>query len=293
MIDAADLSALPLPAIIEELDVAAIYDRMVATFLAECAAADIDYDVEGLQSDPAPKLLRAAAYRELMLRSRINETYRSRLLYFSTGTDLDNVADEDGITRLEGETDAALRTRARLFARGSSSAGPDDWWKFHAMTASVHVEDVAVTRVTYPIPAPNEHRGAIVLSILADTVDGVPSTELLNAVRAVVTSRSVRGVNVDVTVVGAVDTTVNITADIWLRPTAPAGLMASIDTTFRAAWAQSRALGWDVTRSWVLGQLHRVGVHRVELLNFSDVIVAPNQAPRLGTLTLVNRGVAS
>lgn len=286
------LADLPQPAVIEKLDYEAILADKINQLKVGLDAIGIAYDVDKLESDPAVKLLEVSAYAELLLRARINTVYRSRLLYFATGEDLDHAADDNGVARLNGESDAALRTRVRLWARGSSSAGPDDWWRFHAMTADPLVEDVAVSRVTFPIPAPAEQRGSLRISVLARTPDGVPPPEVLTRVSQALTSRSVRGVTTSVEVVPATLLPVNVVADVWLLPDALPGTVAAIEPALRAAWSAARALGWDVTSSWLISQLHRQGIRKVVLDGFVDVVAAADQLPVLGTVTLRDRGPA-
>lgn len=302
------LAALPVPQLIEPLDFEAILTRRKADLIAAVATeralaiaggrSDIVADLDGfgeylmLESTPETILLEEAAYAEMLLRNRLNVMYTSRLIYFGTGPSLDNDAEDSGVTRLAGEGDAALRRRVRIKNRGSSAAGPDDWWRYHAMQADDAVEDVAVTRVQFPFPAPGERRGALTLSVLSTSVDGVPSEATLAAVRAVVTSPAVRGSCTEVTVRAAPVRTVDIAANVWLRPDAAAGTFGGLQQRLTDAWAASRALGWDVAAAWVIAQLMAPGVQRVELVGFSDVIIADNEAPRLGTITLTNSGRA-
>jgi phage-related baseplate assembly protein len=64
-----DLSSLPAPGVIEELDfeviLRAMRDDLVARFPPIAPVID-------LQSEPARKLLEVCAYRELLLRQRVN-----------------------------------------------------------------------------------------------------------------------------------------------------------------------------------------------------------------------------
>ncbi len=52
-----------------------------------------------VESDPAIKILEVAAWRELLLRERINEAARSNLLKFASGEELDNLAEFYGVER--------------------------------------------------------------------------------------------------------------------------------------------------------------------------------------------------
>ncbi len=52
-----------------------------------------------VESDPAIKILEVAAWRELLLRQRMNEAVKSNLLKFARGEDLDNLAEFYGVER--------------------------------------------------------------------------------------------------------------------------------------------------------------------------------------------------
>lgn len=82
-----DLASLPTPAVIEPLsfedDLLGTADRIQSRYP--------DYSAL-LASDPAIKLLEVAAYREVLLRNRINAAAKASLLAFATGSDLDHLA---------------------------------------------------------------------------------------------------------------------------------------------------------------------------------------------------------
>jgi hypothetical protein len=82
-----NLSDLKTPEIIEELSFEEILLRMKETLVA----IDSEYTAY-LGSDPLMKLMEVAAYRELLLRQRINQAAKANLLAFATGSDLDNLA---------------------------------------------------------------------------------------------------------------------------------------------------------------------------------------------------------
>ena len=71
-------------------------------------------------------MLEAAAYRETLLRARVNDAARANLLSFAATTDLDHLAGFYDVVRLDGETDAALRERVVLAIQGRSAAGPEE-----------------------------------------------------------------------------------------------------------------------------------------------------------------------
>ena len=100
----AELSRLPTPQLIEPLSFSAIFTALLTDFQHRYP----DYSAL-LASDPAIKLIEVAAYRELLLRHRINEAARANLLAFAQTADLDHLGAFYGVTRLVGETDTALR----------------------------------------------------------------------------------------------------------------------------------------------------------------------------------------
>ncbi|MDR1874369.1 MAG: baseplate J/gp47 family protein [Synergistaceae bacterium] len=93
-----DLSKLPAPQLIEELDYGVIVAAM-RTKLRELLPEWTGYELE---SDPANKVLEVAAYREMLLRQRINEAARGVMIAFATGSDLDHLAAFYPETRLPG-----------------------------------------------------------------------------------------------------------------------------------------------------------------------------------------------
>ena len=133
---AIDLSKLPEPNVIENLDYEA---------LLEAAIARLGPDYVVSEADPAYKVLESAAYRELLLRQRVNDGARSVLLATARGRDLDNLAallgverqvvtpaDPDAIPPVEAvyESDERLRLRTQLAPSAISTAGPVSSYRY-------------------------------------------------------------------------------------------------------------------------------------------------------------------
>ena len=93
-----DLSKLPAPKIIEELS----FETILAAMRADLEGRLPGWTAAVLESDPANKILEVAAYRELLLRQRINEAIRACLLAFAQGSDLDHLSAFYAVSRLEG-----------------------------------------------------------------------------------------------------------------------------------------------------------------------------------------------
>lgn len=287
-----DLSSLAAPGVVETLE----YEAIVSAMLADLRARDPSFTAT-VESDPAYKLIEVAAYRELIVRQRVNDVARRRLLAFASGADLDQLAAFYGVQRLvvdpgnpdafppvppTYEADEAFRIRVRERIMGSSAAGSAAWYRFHALSASGLIRDVAVDA-----PA----GGMVRVSVLGNAVDGTPTAETMDAVRAVVLSDDVRVLCHQVTVVPAEIITVNVAANITLLPTANPAVIGDLEAILRAAFEQSRGLGWDVTASWLVARLQVPGVHSVQLVTpAASVAVAPNQYAALGTVALTYTG---
>ncbi|MDD5478392.1 baseplate J/gp47 family protein [Rhodoferax sp.] len=268
-----DLASLPTPAVIETLSFETIFSELQTEFQSRYP----DYSAL-LASDPAVKLLEVAAYREVLLRNRINAAAKASLLAFATGSDLDHLAAFYGVTRLTDETDEALRLRIRQRIIGFANAGGAAHYRYWALSASPAVADVEVGS-----PEP----GRVSISVLAKGEEQTVSNAVLNAVRAVVLRDDIRVLTDTVEVVPAELIPVTVTARIWLYPDTPMAAFEAIEARFKEALAAQSGLGWDLTPSWVIGELQRAGVHKVELLAPStDIRANANQAVRLIHLNL-------
>ena len=84
-----DLTRLPAPKVIEELDFETIFERkknalleLVPSSVRETIAATLS-----LESEPLTIDLQQQAYQEMILRQRINQATASTLLAFAQGSD--------------------------------------------------------------------------------------------------------------------------------------------------------------------------------------------------------------
>ena len=276
-----DLASLPTPAVIETLSFETIFTELQTEFQSRYP----DYSAL-LASDPAVKLLEVAAYREVLLRNRINAAAKASLLAFATGSDLDHLAAFYGVTRLLNENDEALRLRTRQRIIGFANAGGAAHYRYWALSASPDVADVEVDS-----PAP----GRVRISVLAKEgvqAEGTTVSEtVLAAVRAVVLRDDIRVLTDTIEVVPAELIPVTVAAHLWLYPDAPFETVKSIQDVFVPTLAAHAGLGWDLTRSWIIAQLQRPGVHKVDLVSpAADIQAVANQAVRLSSLNLAFAG---
>lgn len=268
-----DLASLPTPAVIEPLSFDTIFSELQTEFQSRYP----DYSAL-LASDPAVKLLEVAAYREVLLRNRINAAAKASLLAFAAGSDLDHLAAFYGVTRLVDETDEALRLRTRQRIIGFANAGGAAHYRYWALSASPGVADVEVDS-----PEP----GRVRISVLAKGEEETVPDAVLEAVRSVVLRDDIRVLTDTVEVVAAELIPVTVTARIWLYPDTPMAAFEAIAPRFTDALAAQSGLGWDLTPSWVIGELQRPGVHKVELHSpTTDIRANANQAVRLMHLNL-------
>jgi phage-related baseplate assembly protein len=282
---ALDFSTLPPPNIIEVLDNEAIVNALVADIVVRFAAAGVQYDVGNLEVDPVKIVLEAAAARETLLRARINDAAKANLVVFATGSDLDHLAAFYDVTRLSGETDAALQSRIILAIQARSPGGSKYWYEAAARRADVRIRDVAVYREDFlPI---------IHVAVLSSENGGIPDQTMLGAVQAEVTADDVRLINDKIVVETAVAQSVHVGADVWLLPDAPLSVFDALEQRLRDAWVEEMSIGFDLDVSWIQAKLHAPGVKRVKVTEpTASVVAAANEALAIGTVSLRNQGRA-
>ncbi|WP_234817405.1 baseplate assembly protein [Candidatus Williamhamiltonella defendens] len=166
---------MPDPDVVQPLD----YDSILSEMLADLRHRAPELTAL-VASDPAYKILEVAAYRELLLRQRVNDAGRSVMLAYAKGKDLDHLAALFGVSRLvidpgnpdaipafpaTYEDDERLRQRIPLSLEGYSTAGPIGAYVYHTLAASGDVKDVSVTS-----PSPGEVR----VTVLSMDEKGVP-----------------------------------------------------------------------------------------------------------------------
>ena len=278
--NAPDLTQLPPPEVVENLDFETILQVHRADLLARYpeAAAVID-----LESEPLNKLLQAHAYRELLYRQRVNEAARAHLLAFATGADLDHKAAFYGLTRLAGESDERLRARVQLRIKSLAGNGTREAYELTAMTASQNVRDA---RATQPFP------GRVHLLLWCH--DAAQAEATLATVLAAINADDGRPLGVPVTVALARARAINIPAAIEREAGAPADLAQRLVVTLADALAAYARLGRAVPRSWITTRLHVAGIARVtypdEAAPPEVTTLAADEYPVWGTVQLVDEG---
>lgn len=262
-----DLSALPAPDVVETLDFEAILRAMRDDLVARFP------EIEGvidLESEPARKLLEVAAYRETLVRARVNDAARSLLLASARGADLDNLGALFGTARQEGETDARFRRRIQLAPEAFSVAGPQGAYVYHALTAAPWARDASAIS-----PSP----GAVTVTVLKEGDDPVPGAEELRAVARSLNTEEVRPLTDMVSVRGPTIREVGIEAELVLYPGPDADLVRDRARAALEGWlSANRMLGANLPLSAIYSRLHQEGVMTVNLAApAADVIVEPTE----------------
>lgn len=289
---AVDLSRLPAPAVVEQLD----FEVILAEALAHLRQLDPQFDAL-TESDPAYKILQVCCYRELLVRQRSNEASRAVLLAYALGADLDQLGALVGVGRLQldpgdpvlgiaptMESDTELRRRIQLAPEGFSVAGPEGAYIFHALSADPSVLDASATS-----PAP----GDVVVTVLARDGDGTAPQTLLDAVAAALSADNVRPLTDQVTVQAAQIVLYEVVATVYTYAGPDSALvLAESQRKLVAYIEEAHRLGRDVPRSGIFSVLHSEGVQRVELVSpAADIVIDRTQAPHCTSITITPGGV--
>ncbi len=264
---AIDLSKLAPPDVIEVLD----FDSLFQTMLADLVARDATFSAL-VPSDPAYKILEVAAYRELLLRQRINEASQRVMLAFACGHDLDHLAALFGVSRLllepaaptalppraaVWEDDERLRKRVALSLEGFSTAGPIGAYRYHGLAASAQVKDISVMS-----PAP----GDVLVTVLSTQGNGVPDAALLGCVEAALNDEWVRPLTDHVIVQAATIVNYRIVARLHFANGPDPTVVLHVAREALLAYTQRQhALGQAVPLSALYAVLHQPGVVDVTL----------------------------
>lgn len=321
-----DLSKLPPPKVVEIVD----FEVIVSEMLAKLREIDSTFDAL-VESDPAFKILEVAAYREMLLRERVNAAARAVMLAYAVGADLDNLGalldverltldpgnEDEGIPpTMEGDVD--YRRRIQLSPEGFSVAGPEGAYVFHALSADPRVLDASVTS-----PEPDDIRaivmdvltangaspllvtamtsaldgatwpGEVIVSILSREGDGTASDELLDNVEEKLAADNVRPMTDSVTVQSAeiVNYTIEATIYTFAGPDS-AVVMNESGASAQRYVNESHRMRRDITLDGVYAALRVPGVQRVVLASpLADIAISEGQASYAGSVVLTYGGI--
>lgn len=278
---AINLAELPAPSIVEVLS----FEGVLADLKADLISRLPDLaEAMALESEPVAKLLEVVAYRETILRQRVNDAARANMLAFSTGTDLDNLGALFGVVRgvvqeadanvtppvLEVlENDDRLRARIQLSLEGQASAGPTGAYTFHGLSADSDVKDIGVVSST---------PGQVDITVLSRIGNGAPSAELIAAVATALNDDDVRPLTDLIVVQPATIIAYTVEASLTLFDGPDSSLVVEAAESAVEAYVEDHhRLGHDITISGLHAALHQAGVQNVALtLPATDLVIAPD-----------------
>lgn len=296
-----DLSRLPAPDVVETLDYETLLARRKARYIGLHPPAQRAAVAKALQleSEPALKLLQENAYLEIVLRQRINDAARARMLAYAEGNDLEHIAANYNVRRLVVspadptasppavavmEDDDSLTERTQLAFEGLSTAGPREGYKFHARSADGRIADVSAIS-----PEPCE----VVVTVLGIEGDGRVGRAVLDNVETALSDEDVRPLADRLTVQSARIVRYEIDATVYTKTTGPEREIVLAESRRRtdAYRKASRRLGRDIDRSAISNALFAEGVSRVELRQpAEDVELDETQAGYCTGVTVVDGG---
>jgi len=252
------------------------------TFWAIAADKNQSRYAVDLPVDPLPRALMVKAYLDILVQQNLNETVRSVLPAYATGTDLDHIALRFGVVRQSDEDDERLRRRMLLAQEAESAGGSEGWYLYHVLSADPQVKDAVVTS-----PNPCE----ILITVLSTEGNGTASQGLLDTVEDAVNEQYTRVLGDQITVQSATAAAFAIDATLTFYPiTSHENIIASIE----AAWVEylktAERIGHDITESAVHAVLHQAGVFKVAVSTILPIAINDVQAPYNTGLNLIDGG---
>lgn len=304
-----DLSRLPAPAVVDALDYEAILAALKADLIARAPELA---PVLALESEPLVKLMQVAAWRETVLRARINDAARAVMLPWATGADLDNLAARYDLARLPGEDDERFRRRVLIGYHALSAAGSRQSWMLRALSVSTDIRQVDVwadrpgrvkvcllARVAAQAAAMTEAQAAIGEALFGrhpqhDAAQPMrwrvaqASDAIVAQVAAALLAEDVRPLTVEVDVTTATVKSVPVTATL-IHPPGPDGafLAAKAKDRLLALAAQS-AFRVDLTRAMLIAAIMGDGIRDVILAApAADVAVGRGEIAAITDITII------
>jgi phage-related baseplate assembly protein len=294
-----DLSRLSSPDIVETID----YETLLAERKARLVSlypADQQAEVAAalaLESEPMNIALQENAYREVVLRQRVNDAARAVMLAYAKGKDLEHLAALFEIERLTiteadpandidavYEDDTDLRARTQLAPQGFSVAGPEGAYISHARNADGLVLDASAVS-----PAPKE----VVVTVLSRDGDGTADAALVEKVRVALASDNVRPLTDFVTVQSATikQYAVRATLIFFAGPDRSVAL-AEANKQVKKYTDDMHKLGMAITLDGVYAAARAPGVQKVLLAEpAADIPATKQEAPYCTAIELVDGGI--
>ncbi|MDW1616825.1 baseplate J/gp47 family protein [Vibrio sp. Vb2853] len=288
-----DIPKLPKPAVIEELD----YEQILLEWIERYKALDPDYqDVN--ESDPVYKLIEVAAFREMVLRQRVNDGAHATMLAYAVDEDLDVIGANFDVQRLvidEGDPNAvpprerimesneAFRYRIQLSNRAKNTAGSADDYEFWALSADGRVKSIATDSPKGTL--------TVTVSVLSHDGNGAASAELIKSVEDTLTPKGTRPLSDEVVVQSAKINEFAVVAELELFSGPSQSEVLKTAREQLDKWlSDSHRQGMDLTLDGFYASLRVPGVYKVHLTSpAADIINDQFSAGYANSITLTAR----
>lgn len=279
-----DLSRLSAPALVPRLT----FEQCRAAIVADFRARLPDFDAI-VASEPAIKLLEAAAFREMLLRAAINDVGRATMLAFAGGADLDHIGALFSLKRLVVvpatdyapallENDAEFRARIQLAPE--MLAGPGlvgGGYRGAVLGMAPALKDVAVLK---------RPGGRIELVILGRDGDGAVDDDLVAQIYAAFSGEAATQLTDTVTVRSAAIRPWSAAIEVTIRTGPDPELVRSeAEAAVRAYAADRHRIGVTVYAQMLESAASVGGVERASV-DIGDVEPAIDEATWLDTLSV-------
>lgn len=162
-----DLSKLPPPEVVQQLDAISIRTRLLLRY-AELQGVDVPK-----VGDPLYNAMSSMAEEVTRARQEFQDISLENMVAFASGNNLVHLGAARPVEKFDKETDDQYRRRVQMAPESFSVAGPDGAYIFHALNAH---EDVLDARPLSPTPV------KVDLYILSRLGDGSASPELCKTV---------------------------------------------------------------------------------------------------------------
>jgi len=220
-----------------------------------------------LESDPVTRLLEVAAYRELLLRQRINDAALAVMPAYCKGSDQDELFKVFGLERLMikeptdtefaiYEPDEAFRRRYALALDQFTTAGSEESYLYHALSADGRVKDASGYS-----PSASE----VVITILGRDGSGIAPSSLLAIVSDALNDKKTRPIADQLIIQSAeiIRYSINVCLILNYGPS-PEPVLELARKNLNAFVQSHHKLGADIELTAIAAKTHLTGVHRVE-----------------------------
>lgn len=178
------------------------------------------------------------------------------------------------------EDDDSYRYRIYQAPAGFSIAGPEDAYRFHALSASSAIVDVSPT-------SPSD--GVVNIVVLLEN-GGIPTQSILDLVEAACNPKTIRPLTDQVTVNAPTEVNYNIQATYYIR-TEDAASVQDIQSRVQDAvneyisWQHSR-LGRDIDPGELNRRVREAGAKRIAITTPTLAAIAKSEVAKVGTITV-------